>query len=139
MWIDEKKRPVVRVTGSHKHLCLFGAMDIGGKQLFRQYERFNGDTFLEFLKTIHSGFSKCHLFLDKASPHHMSKRGNQVSRGKQGYSGTGISSYSITRVYGDGGGMDMAKNGLLVSSYYPSFADFKNKIISVFQDKKIQS
>ena len=26
-WIDEKKRPVVRVTGSHKHSCLFGASE----------------------------------------------------------------------------------------------------------------
>lgn len=39
VWIDENKRPVVRVTGSHKHSCLFGAMDIEGKQLFRQVGR----------------------------------------------------------------------------------------------------
>ena len=45
VWIDEKKRPVVRVTGSHKHLCLFGATSLEGKQLFRHYERFNGGTF----------------------------------------------------------------------------------------------
>ena len=37
VWIDEKKRPVVRVTGSHKHLCLFGATSLEGKQLFRHY------------------------------------------------------------------------------------------------------
>ena len=37
VWVDKEKRPVVRATGSHKHLCLFGAMDIEGKQLFRQY------------------------------------------------------------------------------------------------------
>lgn len=36
VWIDENKRPVVRVTGSHKYSCLFGAIDIEGKQLFRQ-------------------------------------------------------------------------------------------------------
>ena len=33
------------------------------------------------------------------------KEGNQVSRGKQGYSNPHISSYCITRVYGDGGGI----------------------------------
>ena len=37
VWVDKEKRPIVRVTGSHRHLCLFGAMDIEGKQLFRQY------------------------------------------------------------------------------------------------------
>ena len=31
VWIDEKKRPVVRVTGSHKHSCLFGATSLEGK------------------------------------------------------------------------------------------------------------
>ena len=67
VWIDERKRPVVKVTGSHKHSCLFGATSMGGKQLFRHYDKFNGDTFLEFLKIIHSKFPKCHLFMDKAS------------------------------------------------------------------------
>ena len=74
VWIEEKKRPIVRVTGSHKHSCVFGALSLEGKQLFRQYERFNGDAFLKFLKTIHSRFPKCHLFMDKASPHYRSKR-----------------------------------------------------------------
>ncbi len=74
VWIDEKKRPVVRVTGSHKHSCLFGAISIDGKQLFRHYDKFNGDMFLEFLKTIHSKFPKCYLFMDKASPHYKSKK-----------------------------------------------------------------
>ena len=50
VWIDEKKRPIVRVTGSHKHSCIFGALSLEGKQLFKQYDRFNGDTFLKFLK-----------------------------------------------------------------------------------------
>ena len=37
VWIDESKRPIVRVTGSHKHSCIFGAKSTEGKQLFRQY------------------------------------------------------------------------------------------------------
>ena len=79
VWIDEKKRPVARVTGSHKHSCLFGATSLEGKQLFRQYQIFNGDTFLGFLKTIHSKFPKCHVFMDKAvSPHHRSRKAREA-------------------------------------------------------------
>src|SRR6476661_2153835 len=37
VWIDKNKRPIVRVTGSHKHSCTFGAVSIEGKQIFRQY------------------------------------------------------------------------------------------------------
>ena len=74
VWIDEKKRPVVKVTGSHKNSCIFGAISLGGKQLFRQQNKFNGDTFLDYLKKIHVKFPKCYLFMDKASsPHYKSK------------------------------------------------------------------
>ena len=56
VWIDKNKRPIVRITGSHKHSCIFGAISIEGKQLFRQYDVFNGDTFLDFIKKIHAIF-----------------------------------------------------------------------------------
>jgi hypothetical protein len=75
IWIEQEKRPVVRITGSHKHSCIFGAMNIEGKkQLFRQYDIFNGDTFLIFLKKIHDKFPKCYLFMDKASSHYKSRK-----------------------------------------------------------------
>ncbi len=73
VWIEQDKRPVVRVTGSHQHSCVFGAISMEGKkkkkkkQLFRQYDVFNGDTFLDYLKKIHAKFQKCYLFMDKAS------------------------------------------------------------------------
>ncbi|MER5174179.1 MAG: hypothetical protein ABJB76_06925 [Candidatus Nitrosocosmicus sp.] len=39
VWIEENNRPVVRVTGSHKHSCICGAIRIEcKKQLFRQYD-----------------------------------------------------------------------------------------------------
>ena len=56
VWIDEDKRPIVRVTGSHQLSCIFGALSMEGKQLFRQYDVFNGDTFLDYLKKIHPNF-----------------------------------------------------------------------------------
>ncbi len=74
VWI-EKKRPIVRITGSHKHTCIFGDISMEGKQqLFRQYDVFNGDTFLDFIHKIHAKFPKCYLFMDKASPHYKSKK-----------------------------------------------------------------
>ncbi len=76
VWIDEKKRPIVMITGSHQHSCIFGAVSMDGKkqQLFRQYDVFNGDTFLDYLKKTHTKFQKCYLFMDKASPHYKSKK-----------------------------------------------------------------
>ncbi|MDN5846913.1 MAG: IS630 family transposase [Candidatus Nitrosocosmicus sp.] len=74
VWIDAKKRPVVRITGSHKYSCLFGAVSMNQKQLFRHYNKFNTETFLDFLEVIHTKFPKCYLFMDKASPHYKSRR-----------------------------------------------------------------
>ena len=67
VWIFKNTRPVVRITGSHQQSCLFGAVSIDGRQLFRQYNHyFNENTFYKFLKQIHHKFPKCYLFLDKA-------------------------------------------------------------------------
>ena len=44
-------------------------------RFFRKHDWFNGDdTFLDFLKTIHSRFPKCCLFMDKALPHCRSRK-----------------------------------------------------------------
>jgi hypothetical protein len=45
-----------------------------GKQIFKQYDVFDGDIFLSFLKKIQVKFLKCYLFMDKASTHHKSKK-----------------------------------------------------------------
>jgi hypothetical protein len=76
VWIDKSSRPIVTVTGSHKHSCLFGALslDSSSRHLFRQYSNFNEDTFYDYLKQIHHKFPKCYLFLDKAAPHYKSKK-----------------------------------------------------------------
>lgn len=42
VWIYKDIKPVVKITGSHKHLCLFRAAGLNGKRLFREYNRFNG-------------------------------------------------------------------------------------------------
>jgi hypothetical protein len=72
VWVDKKKRPIVRVTGSHQHLCISGATSMKGKQLFRQYDNFNGgDTFLidylnYYMQNFHSAICswiKHHLLI----------------------------------------------------------------------------
>ena len=74
IWSYKDSRPVVRITGSHQHSSLFGAISLDGRQLFRQYHHFNEDTFYEFLKQIHHRFPRCYLFLDKAPQHYRSSK-----------------------------------------------------------------
>ena len=136
VWIDESKRPIVRVTGSHKHSCIFGAISMEGNQLFRQYDKFNGDTFLDYLKKIHAKFPKCYLFMDKASPHHKSKKVLKYFEENRDtlipvYLPTASPEFMVMEEV-----WNMAKRDLLVINYYPSFADFKEKISAYFRTKR---
>ncbi len=146
VWIEQDKRPVVRVTGSHQRSCVFGAisMEEGNKKkkkkkkrhLFRQYDEFNGDTFLEFLKKIHYKFQKCYLFMDKATPHYTCKKVIKYFEDNKDtlipvYLPTASPEFMvIEKVW------SIAKRDLLVLKLYASFADLKNKLSRYFRTKR---
>ena len=71
-WIFEGKRPIVTVTaaGSRKRTIVFGCLSIECKQLFKQYDKFNSKTFVDYLKHVQKRFvGKCIVFVDRATPH----------------------------------------------------------------------
>ena len=136
VWIEENKRPVVRITGSHKHSCLFGATSLEGKQLFRHSDKFNSDTFLDLLKMIHHKFPRCYIFMDKASPHYRSKKVREYfDKNKDTlipvYLPTASPEFMVMEEV-----WNMAKRDLLVLKYYPSFSDFKKSISCYFRIKR---
>ena len=100
------------------------------------YNKFNGETFLNFLKKIHAKFPRCYLFMDKASPHYKSKK---VLKYFEQNKTTLIPMYLPTaspefmmleEVW------NISKRDLLVLKYYSSFADFKEKISMYFRTKR---
>ena len=137
VWIEENKRPIVRVTGSHQRSCIFGAISIEGrKQLFRQYDKFNGDTFLDYVKKIHTKFPKCYLFMDKAFPHYKSKKVLKYFESNKDtliavYLPTASPEFMVMEEV-----WNIAKRELLVLKYYQSFTDLKNKISNYFRTKR---
>ena len=65
-WIARLKRPVVTVTtGSHSKTIIFGALSSDGKQLFRQYDRFDSQTFIRYLEQVRKKFKKYVIFVDR--------------------------------------------------------------------------
>jgi hypothetical protein len=48
-WISAGKRPIVTVTGSRKKTIVFGSLSFDGKQLVKQYDKFNSNTFVDYL------------------------------------------------------------------------------------------
>jgi transposase len=71
-WISAGKRPIVTVTvtGSRKRTIVFGCLSLdSNKQLFKQYDKFNSNTFVDYLKQVQKRFGKCIMFVDRATPH----------------------------------------------------------------------
>jgi transposase len=68
-WIVREKRPIVTVTGSHNKTIIFGALSNDGKQLFRQYYRFDSHSFIIYLEEIRKKFKKFIMFVDRATQH----------------------------------------------------------------------
>ncbi len=68
-WIFKDKRPMVTVTGSHSKTIVFGVLSLDGKQLFRQYERFDSQSFIAYLEDVKRKFNKFIIFVDRASQH----------------------------------------------------------------------
>ena len=68
-WISAGKRPIVTVTGSRKKTIVFGSLSFDGKQLVKQYDKFNSNTFVDYLKHIQKRFGKYIIFVDRATPH----------------------------------------------------------------------
>ena len=69
-WISADKRPIVTVTGSRKKTIVFGCLSLDGKQLFRQYDKFDSNTFVDYLKQVQKRFvGKYIIFVDRATPH----------------------------------------------------------------------
>jgi transposase len=73
VWAGAGIRPVRIVSGSHFKTVVFGAISIDGAQFFRQYDTFDGPSFLDFLKKVHRKFGRLYLFLDKARQHRKTK------------------------------------------------------------------
>ena len=136
VWIDKEKRPIVRVTGSHKHSCIFGAVNIEGNHYSDSMMYSMEIHSWTILKKIHAKFPKCYLFMDKASPHYNSKKVLKYFEQNKDtlipvYLPTASPEFMVMEEV-----WNIAKRDLFVLKYYTSFADLKNRISGYFRTKR---
>ena len=75
VWAMEGTRPIrIAAANMHGRTVVFGAMSLDGRQLFRQYKKFNGRSFLDYLKKAHRKFRKPYLFMDRAPQHRKTRK-----------------------------------------------------------------
>jgi len=136
VWAPMGLRPICVVTGSHQRTVLFGALSLDGRQLFRQYNSFNEDSFLDFLKKIHGKFRKLYLFLDRAGQHYRSAkvlRYLQKNRAtlRARWFPTGCPEFNVIEEC-----WRQIDNDLLASRYYRSFPNLTATIAGYLRTRR---
>ena len=134
LWLPKGVRPVVTVTGSHQRTCVFGTLTMEGKQLFRQYDVFNQDTFLDYLKQVRKGLGKVIMLADRARQHG-SKKVQEYLENKDAVRivclPKGSPEFNVVEECWRQG-----KHDLLVSKYYPKFTDLKSTISRYYRTRR---
>lgn len=105
------------------------------KQLFRQYDLFNQDTFLDYLKQLKKRFGKVMLFTDMAPQHRSRKVKEYLEENTPNFRTVYLSKGSpqfnaVEECWRQG------KYDLLVSTYYRSFTDLKSTIAKYYRTRR---
>lgn len=105
------------------------------RQLFRQYNLFNQYTFRDYLKQVKKHLGNVIMFTDKARQHQSNKIKDYLKENKD----------SIRIIYFPKGSPEFnaveecwrqGKHDLLVSKYYPGFADLKSSIAKYYRTRR---
>lgn len=135
LWLPKGVRPVATMTGSHQRTCVFGTLTMKGKQLFRQYDLFNKDTFLDYLKQVRRRLGKVIMFADRARQHGSKKVMEYLEENKDAiriaYLPKGPPEFNAVEECWRQG-----KHDLLVSKYYPKFTDLKSTISRYYRTRR---
>lgn len=123
-------------TGSHQKTCVFGVLSIDGRQLFRQYDYFNEDTFLLYLNEIKRKFCRFVIFLDRATQHYRSSKVKEyLNQNKEDilveYFPRGSPDFNAVEECWRQG-----KDDLLASKYYPKFQNLRDAIAHYYRTKR---
>ena len=134
-WISTDKRPIVTVTGSRKRTIVFGSLSLQGKQLFKQYDEFNSNTFVDYLKQVQKRFGKIVIFVDRATPHcsKITRRFLDTNKDtiRLEYFPVGSPEFNAVEEC-----LRQGKYDLLVSKYYQRFTDLKSTISRYYKTRR---
>ena len=117
-------------------MCIWYTYYMEGKQLFRQYDIFNQNTFLDYLKQIKKSLGKVILVTDRAHDSTFQRKYKEYLKENND---------SIRIIYLPKGSPEFnaveecwrqGKHDLLVSKYYPRFTDLKSSISKYYRTRR---
>ena len=137
VWAIKGSNPIVLVTGKHKKTCLFGAVSLDKRQIFRQSKKINQDSFLNFLKEIKKKFKKFVLYMDKAPWHNNKKIEKYLKKQKRCIRVIWFPKYSpelnpVEECW------RQSKDSVVGSKFYYKFESMKKEFSSYLRTKKFR-
>lgn len=134
MWVKKGTRPVILVNGTHQKTIVYGALSNDGRQLFRQYAKFDQHCFLDYLKELHKKFGKILIFADRASQHRSKIVQKYVEKNDDvilDWFPKGSPQFNAVEECWRQG-----KHDLLVSQYWPSLNNLKDAVAKYYRTKR---
>ena len=134
-WIARQKRPIVTVTGSHNKTILFGVLSTDGKQLFRQYDRFDSHSFIRYLEQVRKKFKKFVIFVDRATQHRSKVIQEYLHRNEDSMK---IEYFPVGSPAEFNAVEECWKQGKynLLSNYYPNFQSLRHMISQYYRTRR---
>lgn len=138
VWAKKGSKPTILTTDSHARTCIFGALSMDGRQLFRQYPNVDGENPLKFLKEMKRRFGLFLLFLDKSTPHRKDEDVKMWLKGNRRH---------IKVMWFPTGGSEFnpveecwrqTKDSVVACTIYPSFTEMKKTLAKHLRTKKFK-
>ena len=117
----------VTYRGNRRRTVAYGAIATDGRRFFRTYDKFDGPTFLRYLKELRSHFGKVLVIMDGASAH----KTRDVKKFVADNRDTLMVRYlpvATPRLSGIEEFWHQAKRDVLVSEYYATFEEMRKTL-----------
>ena len=117
----------MQYNGRHSKVVVYGAMATDRRRFFRTYDRFDGDTFLAYLKELRRHFGKVNVIMDNASQHSTRNVNAFLAKNRKDirvmYLPAATPELSAIEEY-----WHQPRRDVLVSEYYATFAQVRHTL-----------
>ncbi|MDI1495482.1 MAG: Transposase [Cenarchaeum symbiont of Oopsacas minuta] len=135
-WCNEDERPIYRWKGDHRKFIAYGMISISGERFFRSYDKFDGPTFLRYVKDAVAKYGRIMIIADRASQHRTKDLERYVQENQDKirieYLPKASPQHNVMETI-----WFVAKQAMDHSEYYPQLEDKRSNFMKYLRTKKL--